>query len=199
MWINWAHQSFPWTAYCESVKKNTVTWLSFMLIPWVANVTHSTPLFQRTTLKNRTHSPLDTGILSCLTNVPWSITTPPACPHDQTAISGSWLARLWPWDTVTLYDEVCAGSHGKWTCDFDFICTCSVTGQSEQSPVKTAGSRDTSRMHRTRRKMVLTAGQQEQQLAPHLSCHQPLILWFLQYLLCHPSNCWLVWNSSPFN
>lgn len=45
-----------------------------------------------------------------------------------------------------------------------------------------------------RRKMMLTAGQQEQQPAPHLSCHQPLILWFLQYLLCHPSNCWLVWN-----
>ena len=108
-------------------------------------------------------------------------------------------SQTWRWDTVTLYDEVFAGSHGKWTCDFDFICTCSVTGQSEQRPVKTAGSSHTSTMHRTRRKMVLTAGQQEQQLAPHLSCHQPLILWFLQYLLCHPSNCWLVWNSSPFN
>lgn len=124
----------------------------------------------------------DPPTLSCLSTWPKS----PSLRVGQPELALGYLLPIW-WSVYWF------------TWEMNLWLTCSVTGQTKQRPVKTAGSRDTSRTHRTRGNMVLTAGQWEQQWAqgqtqPLAAISHSLILWLLQYLPCHPSNGWLVWN-----
>lgn len=154
---------------------------------------HSTPLFQTTTLKTE-HTALWTrAFWGHLTNVRGKVSM---IPSPLPCLSTWPNSHLWEpaVDLAGCYYKPCMMKclqvHGNELVTFWFHLHLlshrpKWTETSENNRLERYFE-----MHRTRRKMMLTAGQQEQQQA--CNCwHQPLILWFLQYLLCHPSNCWL--------
>lgn len=165
----------------------------------VANVMHSTPLFQTTTLKNRTHTALWTRafwVISQMLEAGFHDPSPlPACPHDQTAIS---------WEPAGL--DLALGY-----CRPVWWSVCRFTWEMNMALISPALAQSPAKVNRDQWKQqaqILEDAQSEKKDDADSwatrTATGPLAavathLWFLQYLLCHPSNCWLVWNPSPFN